>query len=124
MAPVAATVVRDSHLQDVRRKMQIDHNCARQLQLMAAGCLLFAVPFHPVESRGVPRRRDCAVLGQVQIHMVSFQRQSSASHQRLLVLVLALSSVPSAVAPASKTVRYCTALSQVSNEGLDKELHV
>jgi hypothetical protein len=72
--------------------MQLDHNCGRQLQLMAAGCLLFAVPFHPVKAE------------------VSFQRQSSASHQRLLVLLVLVPSVPSADAPASKygTVRYRT----------------
>lgn len=74
--------------------MQLDHNCGRQLQLMAAGCLLFefAVPFHPAKAE------------------VSFQCQSSASHQRLLVLLVLVPSVPSADAPASKygTVRYRT----------------
>jgi hypothetical protein len=54
--------------------------------------------------------------------MVSFQRQSSASLPRLLLL----SSLPSADAPANKygTVRYGTTPLQVNNEGLDKELHL
>lgn len=88
--------------------MQLDHNCARQLQLMAAGCLLFAVSFHPVKSRGVGAETVLCLDRYRYMLMVSFQRQSSASHQRLLVLVLP--SVPSADPPASKygTVRYRT----------------